>query len=70
MKLTPWYPGTVKPVRSGVYQRLYDNGDGSIAKYCYWTGARWKTWHDTPHLAMLVEAISLFQELPWRGVVK
>ena len=69
-KLTPWYPETVTPVRSGVYQRLYANGDSNIAKYCYWTGARWKSWHHTPQLATLVEAVSLFQELPWRGIAK
>ena len=29
MKKTPWFDGSVKPVRDGVYERLYDEGTPS-----------------------------------------
>ena len=35
-ELTDWFPGDLKPVRKGVYERR------SIAgRYSFWTGSRW-----------------------------
>jgi hypothetical protein len=68
MKLTPWFPGTVKPVRVGVYERIYDAGS---FLYCSWNGEYWGPWARTPEEARKrrLEA-SLYQDLPWRGVLK
>ena len=60
MKLTPWYPGTVKPVRKGWYQRKYRHFGPSM---CYWDGKKFSALeyrHD----------YSFTQNLPWRGVAK
>lgn len=67
MKLTPWYPGTVKPVRKGVYQRQYSFGN----PYCYWTGRRWCMCEPNPERAACsTEIISGFDRLPWRGLTE
>jgi hypothetical protein len=39
MKLTPWFPASVKPARVGWYQAAY-YGYGTYWRY--WTGARWR----------------------------
>lgn len=38
MKTTPWYPGTVKPVRVGYYERV---GYSSLTKD-FWNGNSWR----------------------------
>ena len=35
MKRTAWYPGHIKPVRPGVYERWDDN------EYSRWNGVHW-----------------------------
>jgi len=46
-KLTPWFPGTVKPVRVGWYEYFYGlNGlDNEYARFyitrCFWGGKCW-----------------------------
>ena len=66
MKLTPWFPGTVKPVRAGVYERQY----GKETFYCLWDGEYWHTWAMTPKHAEKLHGFSAMQSLPWRGVLK
>jgi hypothetical protein len=39
-KLTPWFPGHIKPVRPGVYQTL-QNCDGVGPFLQYWNGRFW-----------------------------
>ena len=68
MKLTPWFPGTVKPVRVGVYERQYRTGDFG---YCYWSGQIWSWKATTPAGALrLQNTRSPYQNTPWRGVLK
>jgi hypothetical protein len=69
--LTPWFPASVKPVREGVYQRLYDEGPA----FCRWDGRYW-------HIGILVQRryahmqatimniAAPNQDLPWRGLAK
>ena len=66
-KLTAWYPGTVKPVRNGVYQR--DMPNGNIA-FAYWNGMRWFSASREPILAIVNMAESLYDDLPWRGIYR
>ncbi len=70
MKLTPWYPGDVKPVREGVYERDYINASPGKF-YCYWNGKYWGSFYTVPSGAVRYRDIkSAAQNLPWRGVVK
>ncbi|HQR98119.1 MULTISPECIES: hypothetical protein [unclassified Polaromonas] len=40
-KLTPWFPGGVKPVRDGVYEAEWDYEDSCIVYYNYFDGLHW-----------------------------
>lgn len=68
-KLTLWYPGEVKPVYVGLYERKYD--DRSI-HFCYWTGEYFSVLlepneqEDDEYIFML----SPFQDEPWRGLTE
>ena len=67
-QLTPWFDGTIKPERAGVYERNYGVDEGLF--YCYWNGTWWSHAAMTPHHA--VESLhcnSLNQRLPWRGLM-
>jgi hypothetical protein len=73
MKLTKWYPGHVKPVRKGVYQRLMPDG----LVYARWNGEHWlsgvpwllpRPWWDKPNRKR--PDLSFFQHCEWRGVTK
>ena len=73
MKLTPWFPGTVKPARVGVYKRVYDTTEYSKSNfgYCYWNGQIWSWQATNPTGALLLRHTrSPYQELPWHGVLK
>ena len=68
MKLTPWFPGTVKPVRVGVYERKYRNG---WRAYCSWTGKAWSSPSSAPKEAAMIKfSRSANQNVSWRGVLK
>lgn len=68
MKLTPWFPGTVKPVRVGVYERKFPNGWRS---YNYWNGKAWPSPSPVPKGAEIFKSFcSPYQDLSWRGVLK
>jgi hypothetical protein len=70
MKLTPWFPGDVKPVRVGVYERQYFR-EQLETRYSYWSGYKWSTWAPTPKGALdLWYTVGALQDLPWRGVLK
>lgn len=72
MKLTNWIPGNVKPVRAGVYQRKYDRDSIACStRYCYWSGAFWGVYGETPKEAELNRGLdSTAQNLPWRGLAE
>jgi len=68
MKQTQWYPGTIKPVRVGVYKQRNDARVG----YQFWDLKRWHAWCETPEQAALATTIAhdSFQNDPWRGLQK
>ena len=73
MTLTDWFPGSVKPVRKGVYQREYTYGKSKGLQYCYWNGKVWGMGEQTVEEAMTHEIVFMVaprQFLPWRGVLK
>lgn len=66
MKLTPWYPGNIKPVRSGVYERDY-------GKYSYWNARKgqWGAWGAFISIAEKNSDVeSSLQHQPWRGLAE
>ena len=69
MKLTEWFPGHVKPVHEGPYERLWCEGES--AGYSYWNGSSWGLLADTPTQARRdMRYTTAWQDLPWRGVEK
>jgi len=71
MKLTDWIPGNVKPVRVGVYERLYDKDSiASRTFYNHWNGKFWGVYGETPKDALYRCLESPAQNLPWRGLAE
>lgn len=72
MTLTPWFPGDVKPVHIGVYQR--DFGGADNRKYAYWGGDHWRWSEPTPERAALwrhvdgKSSVQLEPSIRWRGL--
>jgi hypothetical protein len=62
---TPWYPGDVKPVRVGVYERKSHTGT-----FSYWDGKRWGMGAHFARQAANDRDPSAFQREPWRGLTK
>lgn len=75
MNLTDWFSGSVKPVRKGVYQRMYTYGKSTQSQYCYWDGKFWYMGEPRADLARAYgtspyNGLAPNQFLPWRGVLK
>lgn len=68
-KLTPWFDGSVKPVRPGVYERDGLRQLGSIV-YSRWTGDRWLLSANSLDGAYLFICTSDYQTLKWRGLAE
>jgi hypothetical protein len=65
-KLTPWFPGTVKPARVGVYERKHAEG---VYAWSRWSGKYWiaTAWLRAEN-ANARRGKSGYQALPWRGL--
>ena len=70
MKLTPWYPGTVKPVRDGIYQRKSNRADPREIYYAKFSRGRWLGGYLNLQNALVCKWGSGTQSAPWRGVSK
>lgn len=70
-KLTPWFPGNVKPVRKGVYER--DWLDGGPQWFSYWDGKNWcfgdETAEGAKYAANMLHT-SAHTNFPWRGLAQ
>jgi hypothetical protein len=73
MRLTDWYPPTIKPKRKGVYLTMvkpdcvHDRGFW----FQYWSGTYWKIRSDTIIGAYaLKEFKSAHQDIYWKGINK
>lgn len=68
MKLTPWFPGHIKPVHPGVYQQK--SGVSDRIGYQRWDGRFWHKWHPTAEAAAQSYApvTKIHQDDPWRGL--
>ena len=68
-KKTPWFPGNVKPVHIGVYERDMTHG----GRWSYWNGAFWCGWGASREVAYhngQCGFLSNTQEARWRGLVR
>lgn len=72
MQLTQWHKGTEKPVRDGVYERLYDEGQRTEEiYYCRFEHGIWFSMYENKLEAARTTVISAFQdEIKWRGITK
>lgn len=73
MKLTPWYPPNIKPVRPGVYEAQW--GSSKLWEdwpYSYWTGEEWANSGATPEEALRLKnwTLGANQSKKWRGLAK
>lgn len=67
---TPWFNPDEKPARSGVYQRLYDEGmSWESIHFCKYSDGIWFVCERTPMEAMTADCQSAFA-LKWRGLAK
>jgi hypothetical protein len=65
-KRTLWYPGSTKPHRTGVYEKIAKNGHRC---YQYWNGKWWGLYAPSPDEAYFYKKWdSKEQDLPWRGL--
>lgn len=66
---TAWYPPSIKPVRTGVYQRdMQGSGNG---EYSYWNGAFWGGWGNRIEIAARnAGSPSSVQDADWRGLAQ
>jgi hypothetical protein len=72
-QLTEWYPGSIKPVRPGVYERKYSFYRASCAPlsksyYSRFDGTCWYAGLRTSELGAVCYFRSADQDLPWRGL--
>lgn len=73
MILTDWFPGSVEPVRKGVYEREYIYGKATITSYCHWDGKYWfmgKGTVEGAEACLQSGLVAPKQSLRWRGVLK
>lgn len=65
---TQWFEYKVKPVRTGIYQRL---GTNYQITYSYWNGKKWGSSASIPKYAFqMKEFPSISQHLYWRGLTE
>lgn len=69
-KLTPWFPGYVKPVWVGVYQREYGNENDPDIVYCKWDGKAFHVYARNPYQASINDCESSNIHNRWRGLAE
>jgi len=66
MKLTPWFPADVMPVRPGVYEVNARPGPW----YRRWDGRHWFAGDHTPENAASSKCALFMNTNPWRGLAE
>lgn len=64
---TPWFDGSVKPCRVGVYERYHPTWGTSFSA---WRGAHWSYPDYTEISAENDHRVSEVQDCPWRGLAQ
>lgn len=74
MLRTPWFSGDLKPVRPGVYERMFSTWTGrhDLVQFSYFDGNHWYLAGETVSDALnrMSLGATMSQSLPWRGVVR
>ena len=72
MKQTNWFKGSVKPVRKGVYKRLWREPNGGYkAVFTHWNGKFWGQSSLSVDLASLIQTKrGICQNLAWCGLAQ
>jgi glycogen debranching enzyme len=68
-KLTPWFPGNVKPARRGVYE--VNGFFSSSCWYSYWNGSWWGWLNPSPADALREKGFKTRRDqddIKWRGL--
>lgn len=65
LEVTDWIPGSVRPMREGVYERRVSDGT-----YSCWDGAAWNRDSDSPAEAAGSRTTSRDQNASWRGLTE
>jgi hypothetical protein len=69
-KLTPWFPGDVKPFRVGVYERDWNPSfEGQAIYLDFWDGESWWQYSVTRQRAC-ERFRKQYQFFRWRGLTK
>ena len=67
-KLTPWFPGHIKPVRPGVYEKQDPSGADDFQ---HWNGRFWGCAYTSANTAAVDKSFrSMFQSDAWRGLAE
>lgn len=70
-KLTPWFDGSVKPSRIGVY--MQKDAFGARDGFQHWDGKLWRGWGHTISEARRLKDLEIdfkHQNDPWRGLAE
>lgn len=71
MKYTDWFPGDVKPVMDGVYQRnFHQNTLGKCTIFSLFKNGVWHFGEQTAWMAKNSSAKSEYQAEWWRGLAE
>lgn len=70
MKTTPWFPGDVKPVRSGVYERMHPYNRQLFSWFESKTGEWGMAHYSKDEAGLFRGSQSALQGKPWRGLMK
>lgn len=71
MKLTPWFPANIKPVRVGPYEVQVNSTYAKGRSFQYWNGSEWRFRDGSPTFAMELRHYRTFFESPvWRGLTE
>lgn len=68
LKMTPWFPASIKPVRPGIYER--DKTMHGFRVYAKWTGKAWMAYGFSIEMAERATKKTSWPELQWRGLAE
>jgi len=69
VKLTPWFPAHIKPVRPGVYDTRFRDGPKLVCGYSFWTGTQWSVqWWRVETATARRSTDGAIQDKEWRGL--
>jgi hypothetical protein len=68
MNTTEWFPGDVKPVRNGVYERDFGDSGDRRPRFCKFENGEWYSFGETVELAAASKFTVPNHLMDWRGL--